>query len=104
VPIADRHFDFGRQVAERLVKAGFRAECDDRDRRMNAKIRDAQLMKVPYILVIGDKEMEADSVAVRLRTGEDLGAMPVAQFEQMLKRIIDSKSLTLTEPTQPEQA
>jgi threonyl-tRNA synthetase len=97
VPIADRHFQFGRQAAERLVQAGFRAECDDRDRRMNAKIRDAQLLKVPYILVIGDKEMEADAVAVRLRTGEDLGAMPIAQFEQMLHGIVDSKSQSLTD-------
>jgi threonyl-tRNA synthetase len=96
VPIADRHFEFGRQVAQRLVQAGFRAECDDRDRRMNAKIRDAQLMKVPYILVIGDKEMEADSVAVRLRTGEDLGAMPLAKFEGMLQGIVQSRSLNLT--------
>jgi threonyl-tRNA synthetase len=64
---------------------------------MNAKIRDAQLMKVPYILVIGDKEMEAGGVAVRLRTGEDLGAMPLAQFEGMLKGIVDARSLTLTD-------
>jgi len=97
VPIADRHFDFGRKVAQRLVQAGFRAECDDRDRRMNAKIRDAQLMKVPYILVIGDKEMESNSVAVRLRTGEDLGAMPLEKFEAMLRGIVEERSLKLTE-------
>lgn len=97
VPIADRHFAFGQKVAEQLVQAGFRAECDIRERRMNAKIRDAQLMKVPYILVIGDKEQEAGGVAVRLRTGEDLGTMPLAQFEGMLKGMVESRSLTLTE-------
>lgn len=97
VPIADRHFEFGQKTAEQLVQAGFRVECDTRDRRMNAKIRDAQLLKVPYILVIGDKEMEANAVAVRLRTGEDLGAMPLAKFEAMLKGIVDSRSLKLTE-------
>jgi threonyl-tRNA synthetase len=97
VPIADRHFEFGQRVAEQLVQAGFRAECDIRERRMNAKIRDAQLMKVPYILVIGDKEQEAGGVAVRLRTGEDLGTMPLAQFEAMFKGIVASRSLKLTE-------
>lgn len=97
VPIADRHFEFCRAVTAKLVAAGFRADCDDRDRRMNAKIRDAQLLKTPYILVVGDKEMEMNGVAVRLRTGEDLGAMPVEQFQAMLTRIVENRSLQLTE-------
>jgi threonyl-tRNA synthetase len=97
VPIADRHFDYCSQVANDLVKAGFRADCDLRERRMNAKIRDAQLLKTPYILVVGDKEMEMQGVAVRLRNGGDLGAMPLAQFQSLLRRIVETKSLQLTE-------
>lgn len=96
VPIADRHFDYCRELSARLIKAGFRSEYDDRERRMNAKIRDAQLMKIPYILVVGDKEMEAQSVAVRLRTGEDLGAMPVEKFEGLLKEVVSTRSQGLT--------
>ncbi len=96
VPIADRHFEFARNLKQQLIEAGFRVDCDDRDRRMNAKIRDAQLMKVPYILVIGDKEMEAGAVAVRLRTGEDLGAKPIAEFTDMLAKLDKVRALTLT--------
>jgi threonyl-tRNA synthetase len=97
VPIADRHFEYSRQLSEKLVQAGFRADCDVRDRRMNAKIRDAQLLKTPYILVVGDKEMELGGAAVRLRTGEDLGAMPLDNLIALMKKIVDSKSLQLTE-------
>jgi threonyl-tRNA synthetase len=80
IPIADRHHDFAQKVAERLTEAGLRVEVDSRSERMNAKIRDAQLMKVPYMLVVGDREVESESVAVRLRSEEDLGAMSVEDF------------------------
>ncbi|MEW5867754.1 MAG: threonine--tRNA ligase [Chloroflexota bacterium] len=80
IPIADRHVAFAEQVAERLKKAGIRIQLDDRGERMNAKIRDAQMQKVPYMLVVGDREVEAGAVAVRLRSEENLGAMPVEQF------------------------
>ncbi|MFQ5459335.1 MAG: His/Gly/Thr/Pro-type tRNA ligase C-terminal domain-containing protein, partial [Anaerolineae bacterium] len=80
IPIADRHQAYAREVAARLAAAGLRVHVDDRDDRMKAKIRDAQLQKVPYMLVVGDREAEADQVAVRLRTEADLGAMPVADF------------------------
>ena len=80
IPIADRHVGYARQVQSRLKEAGLRAEVDDRGERMNAKIRDAQTRKVPYMLVIGDREVEQEAVAVRLRSGEDLGAMPVPAF------------------------
>lgn len=80
IPIADRHLEFAGQVAEQLKKAGVRVQLDDRGERMNAKIRDAQVQKVPYMLVIGDREVEAGCVAVRLRNEENLGAMPVDQF------------------------
>jgi threonyl-tRNA synthetase len=64
---------------------------------MNAKIREAQLQKVPYILVIGDKEMEAGAVAVRLRSGEDLGAKPVAEFSALLEKVVGSRTQKLVD-------
>jgi threonyl-tRNA synthetase len=80
VPIADRHLAYARQVGGRLKEAGLRAEVDERGERMNAKIRDAQTKKVPYMLIVGDREMESGAVALRLRSGEDLGAVPVEAF------------------------
>jgi threonyl-tRNA synthetase len=84
IPIADRHADYANNVRLRLKHAGFRAEVDTRSERMNNKIRHAQLQKVPYMLVCGDREAEADAVSVRTRAGEDLGSMPVFQFVQRL--------------------
>ena len=78
IPIADRHIEYAVSVRSRLETAGVRAHVDARSDRMNAKIRDAQLMKTPYMLVVGDKEAEAGGAAVRLRSGEDLGLLPVA--------------------------
>jgi threonyl-tRNA synthetase len=78
IPIADRHNDYAEQVRTQLEAAGLRAEVDTRTERMNAKIRDAQLQKVPYQLVVGDREAAAGAAAVRLRSNENLGAMPVA--------------------------
>jgi threonyl-tRNA synthetase len=81
VPISDeKHGEYGREVLRRLEAAGLRAELDNSKDRMQAKIRRAQLQKVPYMLIIGDKEQAADSVAVRLRSGEDLGATPLDAF------------------------
>jgi threonyl-tRNA synthetase len=80
IPIADRHGDYARQVAERLKAEGFRVEVDRRSDRMQAKIRDAQLQKVPFMLVVGDKEAEAGAVAVRRRSGEDLKSKPLDDF------------------------
>jgi threonyl-tRNA synthetase len=77
IPIADRHIPYAQQVRERLAAAGLRAQVDERGERMGAKIRHAQLQKVPYMLVVGDKEAEAAGAAVRLRSGEDLGILGV---------------------------
>ncbi|MFL5732268.1 MAG: threonine--tRNA ligase [Chloroflexia bacterium] len=86
IPISDvKHSDYARELTARLEGAGLRAQLDDRRDRMGSKIRDAQLQKIPYMLIIGDKEMEAGAVAVRLRSGEDLGAMPV---EDLLERMV----------------
>ena len=95
IPIADRHVEYANFVAAQLRAQGFRIEVDTRAERMNAKIRDAQMQKIPYMLVVGDKEAEAQAVAVRLRSGEDLKAIPLAQFIDMAKRIVQSKSLEL---------
>jgi threonyl-tRNA synthetase len=85
IPIADRHSDYAHEVLGELRAAGFRAEVDARSERMNNKIRNAQLQKIPYMLVAGDREAEAKAVAVRTRAGEDLGAMPVFQFIDRLR-------------------
>jgi threonyl-tRNA synthetase len=90
VPIADRHTEYARKVEEQLLAAGIRAKCDMRTERMNAKIRDAQMQKIPYMLVMGDKEAAAGSVAVRLRSGEDKGAMPVEKFVDTVRKAIDA--------------
>jgi hypothetical protein len=79
-----------------VVLLRLRAKVDDQRDRMQAKIRNAQLEKIPYMLVVGKREAEADSVAVRLRSGEDLGAMNVSSFIDLASSVIDSKSLSLT--------
>src|SRR6185503_2756807 len=78
IPVAERHRDYGRTVADQLRRAGVRVEMDDRDEKMGYKIREAQVQKVPYMLVVGDKEIEAGTVAVRHRQAGDLGASTVA--------------------------
>ena len=85
IPITDRHNEYAHEVAVKLQKAGFRVDVDVSNNRMNAKIRTAQQMKIPYMLVIGDKEMEAGAVAVRQRSGDDLGALPVDEFVARLQ-------------------
>ncbi|NLV74457.1 MAG: threonine--tRNA ligase [Chloroflexi bacterium] len=80
IPIADRHHDYAQQIARALAAAELRAEVDASGERMNAKIRTAQLNKIPYMLVIGDREADTRSVSVRLRSGEDLGAMVLDDF------------------------
>jgi len=101
IPISDeKHGEYAEQVAERLREAGLRAEVDARHERMNAKVRDAQLQKIPYMLVVGDKEAAADAVAVRLRTNENLGAVPIADFIQQAKQIVADHSQALWSATQ----
>jgi threonyl-tRNA synthetase len=91
IPIADRHWEYAREVARQLQAAGLRAEVDVSGDRMNAKIRKAQLQKVPYMLVVGDREQEAGQVAVRLRTEEDLGAMAVDSFIARVQQVVEAK-------------
>jgi threonyl-tRNA synthetase len=95
IPIADRHLEYANYVAEQLRAQNLRVEVDTRAERMNAKIRDAQMQKIPYMLVVGDKEEQAKAVAVRLRTGEDLKAIPLEQFTTLARKLVDEKSLEL---------
>ncbi|WP_051914500.1 threonine--tRNA ligase [Thermorudis peleae] len=95
IPIADRHYTYAQQVLEQLREAKIRAELDTSDERMQAKIRNAQLQKIPYMLIVGDKEAASNSVAVRLRSNENLGAMPIEQFLALVQAVIASKSLAL---------
>ncbi|WP_026369784.1 threonine--tRNA ligase [Kallotenue papyrolyticum] len=95
IPITDRHVPYARQVAQQLKAAGIRAQIDLGDSRMNAKIRDAQLQKIPYMLVVGDKEMEAGTVAVRLRTNENRGPLPLDGFIAHVQELIRTKSKEL---------
>ncbi len=95
VPITDRHIDYARQAAQELREAGIRVEVDDSGNRMNAKIRDAQLRKIPYMLVVGDREAEAGAVAVRTRDEENRGAMPVADFKKQILERIRTNALDL---------
>ena len=80
IPITDDHIDYAYDVMKRLKSEGIRANVDERSDRMNAKIRDAQKEKIPYMLVIGDKEVDAGQVALRLRSGENLGPIDVGAF------------------------
>jgi len=91
IPIADRHLDYAKDVAAQLRKAGLRVTLDDRPERMNAKIRNAQNQKIPYMLVIGDKEIENNQVALRLRNGENPGPVSISSFIERAKEDISKK-------------
>ena len=92
IPIADRHVGYARRIESEFRDEGIRTQVDDRSERMNLKIREAQLEKVPYMLVVGDKEMASSSVSLRLRSGEDLGLETVAQVKSKVKAAIEAKS------------
>jgi threonyl-tRNA synthetase len=88
LPIADRHLDYARGAAERLRAAGLRVEIDERSESIGKKIREAEVLKVPYMLVVGDKEQEADSVAVRRHKEGDLGVQPLDDFAERARHEI----------------
>ena len=91
LPITDRSAEYAKQVAAKFDAAGIRVESDLRNEKIGYKIREAQMQKIPYMLVVGDKEAEAGSVAVRTRAGEDLGAMSLDAFLEKVRGEIDSK-------------
>jgi len=94
LPITDRINEYAETVAQQLRTAGLRVEVNTRSDKIGAKIRDAQLQKVPFMLVLGDRETEQGQVAVRERTKGDLGAMSLDEFEQMAQRLVATRALT----------
>jgi threonyl-tRNA synthetase len=94
IPIADRHMEYAGKVADELRERDFRVHLDDRSERMNLKIREAQLQKIPYMIVVGDKEAESSAVSVRLRSGEDLGSMAVSDLISRIEAVVSAKEVT----------
>ena len=92
LPITDRQQEYAQKVHAQLEAAGLRVHLDDRKEKVNLKIREAQLQKVPYMLVLGDREAEAGTVSVRHRKHADLGVKPVAQFIEEVSQLVASKS------------
>ncbi len=92
LPISDKNTDYARKVHERLLEEGLRSSLDDRSQKIGYKIREAQLKKIPYMLVVGKREEEAEKVAVRMRNGTDLGAIKVEEFLEKVKAEIREKS------------
>src|SRR5579864_3965889 len=93
LPITDRQLDYAKQVQQRLDAEGIRATIDDRSEKVNLKIREAQLQKIPYMLVVGDREAQAGQVAVRNRKHGDLGAKPLDAFIADARKLIDTKAV-----------
>src|SRR5207244_1643961 len=91
IPIADRHSRYCRKVRDVLAVAGVRVGIDSSMERMNAKIRNAQMQKIPYMLVVGDREQEQGAGAIRLRSGEDLKTKPIDEFLAMVRETINKK-------------
>jgi len=96
LPITDRINEYAETIAQELRAAGLRVEVNVRNDKIGAKIRDAQMQKVPFMLVLGDREVEEGKVAVRERSKGDLGAMSLAEFKEMARRLVESRALTNT--------
>ncbi len=95
IPIADRHLDYADQVAAELKAQGLRAQVDRGKARMGAKIVQAREQHIPYMLIVGDRDAAAGTVSVRLRTDEDLGALPLDEFKALIGRVVAEKALDL---------
>ena len=89
--ITDKQGEWAEEVVRQLEQSGFRAKSDLRNEKIGFKIREHTLLKVPYLLVIGDREVESQAVAVRTREGADLGSMPVAQFAELLAQAVSRR-------------
>jgi len=95
IPVADRHLEYAYKLEAELKSEGVRAEVDARSERINLKIRQAQLDKIPYMLVVGDKEVAASTVSVRLRSGEQLASQPGDSFKKTIMTAIANKGRDL---------
>jgi len=96
IPISDQHLEYARKLEADLKGNDIRAQVDDRNERMNQKIREAQLEKIPFMLVVGNKEAESGTVSVRLRTGEQLPSLSLGEFKARIKQVIVSRENELT--------
>ncbi len=94
LPITDRQMEYARSVEQQLDAAGIRATLDDRNEKVNLKIREAQLQKIPYMLVVGDREQQNEQVAVRNRKHGDQGAKGLAEFIAAVRGLIESKAVS----------
>ena len=93
LPVTDRALDYAKELSDALDGQGFRVEVDDRNEKIGKKIREATLEKVPYMIVVGDRDMENKTISVRTRAGEDLGTMSLEEFSTKLKEVVDSKAI-----------
>ena len=91
IPVADRHLEYAHKIEAGLKKGGVRAETDDRSERINLKIRQAQLEKIPYMLVVGDKEIATKTISIRLRNGKQISDQSLASFKKTIKAAITDK-------------
>jgi threonyl-tRNA synthetase len=96
LPISEKHTEYAREVWTRLRGARIRAELDDRNEKLGYRIRDAQVRKVPYMLVVGERERQSGTVSLRHRSGEDLGAVPLDRVLADLAAEVASRSASLT--------
>lgn len=103
LPITDRINEYAEEVARDLRMAGFRVESNLRSEKIGAKIRDAQLQKVPFMLVLGDREMEQRALAVRERAKGDIGVMSIEEFKEMARKLVETRALTNNSQTQEVQ-
>jgi threonyl-tRNA synthetase len=94
LPITDRVNDYAQELERELLAGGLRVEANLRSEKIGAKIRDAQLQKVPFMLVVGDREKEQRAVAVRERAKGDIGVMSIEEFREMAQRLITTRALT----------
>jgi len=93
LPVSGKFSEYAEKVTKHLKDAGFRVHNDDRNEKLQAKIRDAQMQKIPYMLIIGGKEAEAGTVSVRHRAKGDLGPRPLEQFSSDLRQEIDDHAI-----------
>jgi threonyl-tRNA synthetase len=103
LPITDRINAYAEEIARELLDAGLRVEMNLRSEKIGAKIRDAQLQKVPFMLVLGDREMEQRMVAVRERIQGDVGVMSIHDFQEIARKLIGTRALTNNLQTQEVQ-
>jgi threonyl-tRNA synthetase len=96
LPITDRVNEYAEKVAAELLAANLRVETNLKSEKIGAKIRDAQMQKIPFMLVLGDREMEQENVAVRERSKGDIGVMSLEEFKNMARKLVETRALTNT--------